>query len=486
LASSSWPAPSSVSGGPAHLDGLGTHSKYRRAIYGTIVRHLLKGYPQVVVVRGVRQVGKTTLQHQVITDLLRMGAASTERVLRVQFDELESLGKLTDPVLGIVEWYEKRVLKCKLNETAKKAKPVFIFFDEVQNLRGWEAQLKALVDHAQCRVFVTGSSALRIQEGRDSLAGRLITLELGPMRLAEIAKLRGRTGIEPFQEKPDLAEWTRKQFWEGLSRYGGNTPLWLDPSFRDFSDWGGYPFCHAKKDITWVEAAQYLVEAIVTRTIDHDLNIGGLGRDRRLLKEVFRLAARDAGKTPNLSTLSKELTRLFQDPVKPTTVRKYLDFLESSMLIRIVEPLQLRGKGHDSVGKLCICDHAVRAAFLQELIPLADGPEDSSHSAVLAGFIMESIVGYYLSTFEGLALSHFPARSTEPEVDFVLNIGAVRIPIEVKYRNEALKDEHLKGLKHFISKKVYNAPFGVLVTKDQTRVAADIVAVPAKQFLLLG
>ena len=26
LASSSWPAPSSVSGGPAHLDGLGTHS----------------------------------------------------------------------------------------------------------------------------------------------------------------------------------------------------------------------------------------------------------------------------------------------------------------------------------------------------------------------------------------------------------------------------------------------------------------------------
>ena len=51
-------------------------------------------------------------------------------------------------------------------------------------------QLKAIVDHHTLRVVVTGSSALRIEAGRDSLAGRITTLEIGTLLLREIAGLR--------------------------------------------------------------------------------------------------------------------------------------------------------------------------------------------------------------------------------------------------------------------------------------------------------
>ena len=49
-------------------------------------------------------------------------------------------------------------------------------FDEVQNLRDCAPQLKSLVDHAATTVLVTATSALRIEAGRDSLAGRITSI----------------------------------------------------------------------------------------------------------------------------------------------------------------------------------------------------------------------------------------------------------------------------------------------------------------------
>ncbi|MCL6542816.1 MAG: AAA family ATPase [Roseiflexus sp.] len=66
----------------------------------------------------------------------------------------------------------------------------------------WAAQLKALVDHHTLRVVVTGSSALRIEAGRDSLAGRITTIELGTLRLREIAALRQNEQIPQSYSAP--------------------------------------------------------------------------------------------------------------------------------------------------------------------------------------------------------------------------------------------------------------------------------------------
>ena len=74
---------------------------------------------------------------------------------------------------------------------------IVLFLDEVQNFPNWAPQLKSLVDHHTVHVVATGSSALRIEAGRDSLAGRITPIELGTLLLREIVGLRFRGDVQP-------------------------------------------------------------------------------------------------------------------------------------------------------------------------------------------------------------------------------------------------------------------------------------------------
>jgi predicted AAA+ superfamily ATPase len=460
---------------------------YKRTIYTDIFRKITHGDSPVISVRGPRQIGKSTLQLQLIRDLILTKFAGPAQILRVQFDDLQCLGSLADPILSIIDWYEKQILKQSVNESARKKKPVFIILDEVQDLKAWDSQLKALVDHTSCRVYITGSSALRIQQGRDSLAGRIYSKELGPLSLVEIAGFRKYGRFEPYTSEVDLSEWTDKSFWCDLGHYDAGAPLVIDSAYKDFGKFGGYPKCHKNDDITWPEVSKYLTDLVVKRTIDHDLRTGKGRRDARILREVFRLAVRYAGQKPRLSTLASELNILLETNITTTVVGSYLDFLENSLLLKLIETLQLRNKRQSSPRKICICDHAVRAAWLQEQIPLLDTQfcESNNHNADLAGHIVDSTVGYFLSGFEDVGIFHFPERSVEKEVDYVMTLGDFRIPIEVKYRPNVFRSEFTVGIENFVAKKAYNAPFGLIISKNDVGVKGNIIAVPLKRLLLL-
>ena len=110
-------------------------------------------------------------------------------------------------------------------------------------------------------------------------------------------------------------------------------------------------------------------------------------------------------------------------------------------------------------------DHGLRQSCLEETVPLdPDSLDRNPHLADLAGHIAESVVGAYLGGIPHLDLAHFPERPTEPEVDFVLTIGEKRIPMEVKYRRRIDAHRDTLGLRSFLEKSHYNAPFGVMVT----------------------
>jgi predicted AAA+ superfamily ATPase len=75
----------------------------------------------------------------------------------------------------------------------------------------------------------------------------------------------------------------------------------------------------------------------------------------------------------------------------------------------------------------------------------------------------------------------------DPEVDLVLTVGERRIPIEVKYRRRIDPHRDARGLRAFLEKTVYNAPFGILVTLEDGVGVRDprIVALPLSSVLLL-
>ena len=192
-------------------NALPPHPRTRRHLVGQIRRRLDADIAPIVVVRGPRQVGKTTAQFQIISDLLGEGVPATS-ILRVQFDDLASLGKMEEPILSISDWFERNVTPESFNSLAHHGHRAYLFFDEVQNLRGWDAQLKSLVDNTSVKVVVTGSSALRIEMGRDSLAGRINTVEAGVLSLTEIGAFRGISSLEPFLKDNGLSALIDKEF----------------------------------------------------------------------------------------------------------------------------------------------------------------------------------------------------------------------------------------------------------------------------------
>jgi len=462
--------------------------KLRRWLFASIRNGLDHGLAPAQVLRGPRQVGKTTLLNQVVDDLLDSGVAP-RRILRIQFDELPELGEFMSPILVLARWFSRNILRKSFHQAARDGEQAYVFLDEVQNLPDWAPQLKYLVDMNPVRVLVTGSSALRIEAGRDSLAGRISTYDMGPLLLREIGDLRGFGEVRPFLGSNGTAPLKDKQTWQELARYGEANGEFRRLAFQAFSERGAYPVAQTHPEQPWEQVADFLNETVIQRAIQHDLRMGPRGqkRDEHLLEEVFRLACRYVGQAPSQSLYVDELNRAMDASIGWQRVLAYLKFLDGTLLIRLIEPLELRLKRRLGASKICLCDHALRAAWLQEAVPLApDELAAAPHLSDLAGRIAESTAGYFLRSIRGLDIAHFPERGAEPEVDFVLTIGEQRIPVEVKYRRTIdFRDTH--GVRSFLEKAHYNAPFGLLVTlSDQVTIDDPrIVALPLSSLLLL-
>jgi predicted AAA+ superfamily ATPase len=463
--------------------------QYRRWLFNHILQRLKSGLAPVTVLRGPRQVGKTTLQQQIIQHLLEEEGVRPEQIFRVQFDEIHSLKGIADPILTLSRWFENGVLKKTFNESARDGKSVYLFFDEVQNLPDWAPQVKSLVDHHKVRVLVTGSSALRIEYGRDSLAGRITTLELGTLTLREIAGLRNFGEIPALPLSNGLSEMQRKEFWQELVAFGGENREVRDRAFEAFSERGGYPIAQARTDRPWEEIADQLNETVIRRVIQHDLRLGERGRkrDQGLLEELFRLCCRYAGQAPGQAIFIQELRHALAANVGWQRVLAYLRFLNDTLLIRLIPPLEIRLKRKKGNPKIALCDHGLRASWLQEIVPLAPEALRRSLLSDLAGHLAESVIGYYLGSIPGLDLAWFPERGAEPEVDFVITVGEYRIPIEIKYRSHIDQHRDTIGLRAFIEKTVYNARFGLLITlTDEVKIDDPrIIPIPLSTLLLL-
>ena len=459
----------------------------RRHLVQDMRRRLEQGLAPVVVLRGPRQIGKTIAQRHLIADLLDEGV-DPARILHVQFDELPEFARIESLLFRVVSWFEHAVLGQRLNGAAHEGRKSFLFLDEVQNLQGWDAQLKSLVDHSTVSIVVTGSSALRIARGRDSLAGRIAMIEGGVLSLTEIGAFAGLALGDPLLGGNGLDVLCGAGFWRELRSRGEALAPDRDEAFGRFSERGGYPLAQANYEAPWEDVAAQLNE-MVQRVILHDLRLGDRGRrrDPELLEETFRLACRYAGQSPGVKLFAREAQRSLGANVGDQRISSYLRFLDESLLIRLIRPLELRIKRTRGNRKICLADHGLRASWLQDAIPLdprrlLDRPDLTQ----FAGHIAESAAGAHLRSITGLQVAHFPARTNEPEVDFVLTIGDRRIPLEVKYqaRIDPLRDT--EGLRSFLETRANNAPFGVLVT--QTAVTVDdprIVSLPLSSLLLL-
>lgn len=137
-----------------------------------------------LVIQGVRRCGKSTLLHQIAKrqDL-------TDHAIFVNFEDPRFSDRLDYRLLDeIVAFHEGR---SKRNR--------YYFFDEIQNVSGWEKWLHVQLERKQRFFVVTGSNSnLLAGQLSSALTGRHLSVELFPFSFSEFRRTKPRGTFQEF------------------------------------------------------------------------------------------------------------------------------------------------------------------------------------------------------------------------------------------------------------------------------------------------
>ena len=111
--------------------------------------------PEILLLIGARQVGKTSILHLIIAELKKKGVQENT----IFFFDLEDLQTLNIFNSGVPEFIS--YLKAQGADLNKKN---FIFVDEVQYMDNPSNFLKLIADNANLKPIVSGSSTLDIRK----------------------------------------------------------------------------------------------------------------------------------------------------------------------------------------------------------------------------------------------------------------------------------------------------------------------------------
>lgn len=162
--------------------------KIRKYLYDFLDK---KSDNKLVIIPGLRGVGKTTLMAQLCGELNTIH--KTVRTLFFSVDEAKNLFNVG--ISEVMEAYEE-ILGVDLESLTEE---VVIFFDEVQSDPNWAKTLKIIHDKVSKVFFCcTGSSAVVLQTTPDIARGRAIFERMTPMCFSEYEMIRNK--IYPTKE----------------------------------------------------------------------------------------------------------------------------------------------------------------------------------------------------------------------------------------------------------------------------------------------
>lgn len=138
---------------------------------------------KLITVSGVRRSGKTFLLLDAISRLLVQGV-DISRIVYVNFED-ERLDVDKQDLDLILQAYQELYPEAELLKT-------YFFFDEIQNVDGWEKFIRRVYDTVSKNIFVTGSnSKLLSTDIATSLRGRNLGYEIYPLSFAEFLSFGG-------------------------------------------------------------------------------------------------------------------------------------------------------------------------------------------------------------------------------------------------------------------------------------------------------
>jgi len=262
----------------------------KRKIQGELEKFYNAG--EIVLITGVRSSGKSSLMRLICGDLIKAGVRG-ENILYVNFDD----ERFIDFTSGDFEALYETYLEME-NPRGKK----YFFFDEIQNINGWQRWANRLYERGDIKVFITGSNASMLSsEISTHLTGRNRQAVNWPFSFVEYLAYHEVPAAvsKPFSTEKKAA---------------------LKASLASYIAGGGFPEAVKNNDVTLTE--QYYKD-IIYRDIISRYAL----RNSREFKELCLYLSSNIGAICSYENLVKMIHAR-----NITTVKNYLEYLESAYM----------------------------------------------------------------------------------------------------------------------------------------------------------
>ena len=399
----------------------------------------------IKVITGIRRCGKSKLLSLMIEHLLNEGKEK-DQIIEINFEYMSfSLMSYKD----VYDYVKERIIE---------EKKMYLFFDEIQRIDGWENAINALRVEFQTDIYVTGSNAyLLSSEYSTYLSGRCVEIKMLPLTfkeflyfhdfiVKEINSSFGGTKIEIVDK--NKVYYSLIEAFNAYLRFGGM------PGIRDVG--------------LDQQKAFMLLEGIYNTVITRDI----LEREKRkgqkvvtdalLLKKIILFLSDNIGS--NVSCLSIGNTLVSSGMLEERnkkghpsahTIESYIDSILKTYMFYEIKRFDIKGKEYlKTLGKYYISDIGIR----NYLLGLRNGDK---------GHILENIV-YFELLVRGYDVAI--GKIDNKEIDFIANKINEKVYIQV---TETMKDEKTREREFTPLYSVKDNYEKIILTLDETEEIID-------------
>lgn len=327
----------------------------------------------VKVLTGIRRSGKSVML-ELIQEELRVQGVSDKQLLSINLESKKNA--FVSSADGVYAYIN--------NFVSEAAGKVYLFFDEIQELDGWEAMINSCMIDFDADIYITGSNAKLLSgELATYLGGRYVEFKIYPFSYKEILDAM------PFQNKAE--------------------------AFQTYLVRGGMPFIY-QFPIDEKGAMQYLSD-IYDSIILKDIAARNKIRDIELLKRIIQFFIANIGNTFSAANISKYLKSEMRG-VSTETIYNYIDYCKTACFLHLVPREDVVGKKLlQFQEKIYITDHGIREAIY--------GNNMRDINQTLENIVYMELLrrGYNVRV----------GKNNNSEIDFVAVLGKERIYVQVTY-----------------------------------------------------
>ena len=348
----------------------------KREMYMSRIRPFIGG-ELIKVMTGIRRSGKSVML-ELIKEELEESGVNPARFISVNFEDMGNAHLQTAKAL-----HEE--ITRRASETGGK---VYLFFDEIQEVKDWEKCVNSLRVTLDCDIYITGSNArLLSSELATYLAGRYVEFVIYPFSFAEFLELY--RSVMPTEE--------------------------TGRCFQKYLLFGGMPYL-ANLRYADEPSRQYLTDLFNSIQLK-DIVKRNKVRDVDLLERNISYVMANVGTTFSANSLVK-FFRNERRTVAVETVLNYMKYCCDAYLFYQVKRQDLQGKQIlASNEKYYIADHGIREAVF--------GGNMRDINLVLENIVFMEFLRRGYSVTVG--------RTGDKEIDFVCDKRGEKLYVQVAY-----------------------------------------------------